>query len=29
MNFLKTSIEAVLIIKPRIFEDPHGYFMET
>lgn len=29
MNFLKTSIEAVLIIEPRIFEDPRGYFMET
>ncbi|MEB3691250.1 MAG: dTDP-4-dehydrorhamnose 3,5-epimerase [Caldisphaeraceae archaeon] len=28
-EFLKTSIEGVYIIKPKVFEDNRGYFMET
>ena len=29
MNIIKTEIEGVLIIEPRIFEDPRGYFFES
>lgn len=29
MEVLKTSIEGVLIIEPRIFEDARGYFFES
>ena len=29
MEITKTSIEGLLIIKPRIFEDERGYFMES
>ncbi len=29
MNIIKTSIEGVLIIEPRIFEDARGYFFES
>ena len=28
-NFIKTSIEGVLIIEPTVFADERGYFMET
>ena len=29
MNVIKTAIEGVLIIEPRIFEDSRGYFFES
>lgn len=29
MNIIKTSIEGVVIIEPRIFEDSRGYFFES
>lgn len=29
MEIIKTDIEGVLIIKPRIFTDPRGYFFES
>ncbi len=29
MNVIKTSIEGLLIIEPRIFEDERGYFFES
>ena len=29
MEFQKTDIEGVFIIKPRVFEDKRGYFFET
>lgn len=29
MNFIKTEIEDVVIIEPRVFQDSRGYFMET
>ena len=29
MNVIKTEIEGVLIIEPRIFEDARGYFFES
>lgn len=29
MEVLKTDIEGVFIIKPRVFEDPRGYFFES
>ena len=29
MNFIKTHIEGVVIIEPRIFEDSRGYFFES
>lgn len=29
MNVIKTSIEGVVIIEPRIFEDSRGYFFES
>ncbi|MCM1021530.1 MAG: dTDP-4-dehydrorhamnose 3,5-epimerase [Muribaculum sp.] len=29
MEFIKTEIEGVVIIKPRIFEDSRGYFFES
>lgn len=28
-NFIKTEIEGVLIIEPKVFGDSRGYFMET
>ena len=28
-NFTKTDIDDLLIIKPKVFEDTRGYFMET
>ena len=29
MNIIKTKLDGVLIIEPRVFEDPRGFFMET
>ena len=29
MEIVKTSLPGVLLIKPRVFEDPRGFFMET
>ncbi|MBR1927383.1 MAG: dTDP-4-dehydrorhamnose 3,5-epimerase family protein, partial [Bacteroidales bacterium] len=29
MNIIRTEIDGVLIIEPRIFEDPRGYFFES
>lgn len=29
MNYLKTDIEGVIIIEPRVFHDPRGYFFEA
>ena len=29
MNVIKTDIEGVLIIEPRLFRDTRGYFFES
>lgn len=29
MNFIKTEIDGVVIIEPRVFEDARGYFFES
>lgn len=29
MNFRPTPLDGVLIVEPRVFEDPRGFFMET
>lgn len=29
MNFIKTDIEGLVIIEPRVFEDERGYFFES
>ena len=29
MNVIKTDIEGVLIIEPRLFKDARGYFFES
>ena len=29
MNIIKTDIEGVLIIEPRLFRDARGYFFES
>jgi len=29
MNIVKTNIEGVLIIEPRLFRDARGYFFES
>ena len=29
MNFIKTKIEDVIIVEPRIFNDERGYFFES
>ena len=29
MNFIKTDIEGVVIVEPRVFEDARGYFFES
>ena len=29
MNFVKTAIDGVYIVEPRIFEDARGYFFES
>ena len=28
-NFIKTSIEGVVVVEPTVFGDARGYFMET
>ena len=29
MNIIKTDIEGVVILEPRVFKDDRGYFMES
>lgn len=29
MNFIKTQIDGVIIVEPRVFNDPRGYFFES
>ena len=29
MNVIKTAIDGVVVIEPRIFEDSRGYFFES
>lgn len=29
MNFIKTELEGVIIVEPRVFEDARGYFFES
>ena len=29
MNFIKTSIEGVIVIEPKVFDDPRGFFYES
>ena len=29
MNFIKTKIDGVVIVEPRVFEDNRGYFFES
>ena len=29
MNFIKTEIDGVIIVEPRVFEDDRGYFFES
>ncbi|MGN0902232.1 MAG: dTDP-4-dehydrorhamnose 3,5-epimerase family protein, partial [Succinivibrio sp.] len=29
MNFIKTPIEGVIIVEPKVFHDPRGYFFES
>ena len=29
MNYIKTDIEGVFIIEPKVFKDSRGYFMEA
>ena len=29
MNIIKTNIDGVLIIEPRVFKDERGYFFES
>ena len=29
MNVIKTSIDGVLILEPRLFRDARGYFLES
>ena len=29
MNFIKTAIDGVFIIEPKVFNDPRGYFFEA
>ena len=29
MEIIKTSIEGLIVIQPRVFEDERGYFMES
>ena len=29
MEYIKTDVEGVYVIRPRVFEDARGYFMET
>ena len=29
MNFIKTEIDGVVIVEPRVFDDERGYFFES
>jgi len=29
MEFIETSLQGVILVKPRVFEDPRGYFYES
>ena len=29
MNFIKTDIDGVIIVEPKVFEDNRGYFFES
>ncbi len=29
MEFKQTSIDGVMVLEPRVFSDPRGFFMET
>ncbi|MDD5227022.1 MAG: dTDP-4-dehydrorhamnose 3,5-epimerase, partial [Candidatus Omnitrophica bacterium] len=29
MNFIKTSIEGVIVVEPKVFGDPRGFFYES
>ena len=29
MNIIKTAIESVLIIEPKVYQDERGYFLES
>ncbi|MCE9100566.1 dTDP-4-dehydrorhamnose 3,5-epimerase family protein, partial [Bacteroides fragilis] len=29
MNIIKTSIEGLVILEPRLFQDDRGYFFES
>jgi dTDP-4-dehydrorhamnose 3,5-epimerase len=29
MNFIPTSLPSVVVVEPRVFRDPRGYFLET
>ena len=29
MNFIKTEIDGVIIVEPRVFNDERGYFFES
>ena len=29
MNFIKTELDGVIIVEPRVFEDTRGYFFES
>lgn len=29
MNFIKTNIEGVIVIEPKVFDDPRGFFYES
>ena len=29
MNFIKTAIDGVIIVEPRVFKDDRGYFFES
>ena len=29
MNFIKTAIEGVIVVEPKVHEDPRGYFYES
>ena len=29
MNFIKTELDGVIIVEPKVFEDERGYFFES
>jgi dTDP-4-dehydrorhamnose 3,5-epimerase len=29
MNFIPTELQGVIVVEPRVFEDPRGFFLET